>query len=181
MARRLKPEETDLWNRVAAGVQPLKPNKRSKMTDGGHPEPETKPKTRSSVRYRTTMPNKVMSEPLIRDRNPDADIDKRTLDRLKKGKMTIEARLDLHGHTQNDAHRALDAFIAAAHDAGRRCVLVITGKGLRGEEGRRGVLREKVPQWLSGGRLGPMIISWQPAQPRDGGEGALYVLIRRRR
>lgn len=95
--------------------------------------------------------------------------------------MPIDARINLHGHTRDNAHRALNAFIEAAYERQNRCVLVITGKGLRASEGQEGVLKQAVPGWLSSGKLKPMIVSWQQAQPRDGGSGALYVLIKRRR
>lgn len=181
MGRRLDPDEAELWERIAADIEPLNPHKRNKLIET-EPDPSvSKNKIKKKCQIDQRSLDKGTAMALGRPRNPNANIDKRTLERLKRGKMNIEARLDLHGHTQESAHRALDAFIEAAYDAGRRCVLVITGKGLRGEEGRRGVLREKVPQWLSGSRLSPMIVSWQSAQPRDGGEGALYILIRRRR
>lgn len=181
MARRIKPDEAALWDRVAAGVKPLNPNRRNRLIEIDDASPEPTNKITSKRPVKTPAANKINESSLFVEAKPGAGVDKRTFERLRKGKMQIEARLDLHGHTQEAAHRALDAFIEAAYDAGRRCILVITGKGMRGEEGRRGVLREKVPQWLSSGRLSPMIVSWQPAQPRDGGEGALYILIRRRR
>jgi len=181
MARRIKPDEVELWDRVAADIKPLHPNKRNRLIELGEASPESTNKIPTKRKTNQAKPIKINEAPLAPDPRPHAGVDKRTFERLKRGKMSIEARLDLHGHTQEAAHRALDAFIEAAYDAGRRCVLVITGKGLRGEEGHRGVLREKVPQWLSSGRLNPMIVSWQPAQLRDGGEGALYILIRRRR
>ncbi len=118
----------------------------------------------------------------------DAGLDKRTAQRLRRGNLPIEARLDLHGHTQQQAHRALDAFLAAASESGKRCVLVVTGKGSSQTDeatGRvertSGVLREIVPRWLNEPVNRARIIAHHPAQPRDGGTGALYVLLRRRR
>ncbi|MDJ0950025.1 MAG: Smr/MutS family protein [Alphaproteobacteria bacterium] len=105
--------------------------------------------------------------------------------RLRRGQLPIDARLDLHGMTQAEAHRALADFIAISHDAGRRCVLVITGKGGRAEDvsttQRTGVLRQAVPQWLSGPPNAALVLATAPARPKDGGAGALYVLLRRRR
>ena len=106
-----------------------------------------------------------------------AGIDRRTADNLRRGKMSIEARLDLHGMTQIEAHRALTAFVTGQHESGRRCVLVVTGKGREGG----GVLRSMMPQWLNAAELRPRILAFNYAQPRDGGEGALYILLRRRR
>lgn len=92
--------------------------------------------------------------------------------------MTIERTLDLHGRTQTEAHLALDRFLAMAVAANLRCVLVVTGKG--GTAGR-GVLRQMVPRWLAEARHRRTVLTYCPAQPRHGGEGALYVLLRRGR
>jgi DNA-nicking Smr family endonuclease len=106
-------------------------------------------------------------------------IDRANAERLKRGFHPIEARLDLHGMTQAEAHRALAAFVRQSHDAGRRCVLVITGRGF-GPIGP-GVLKLAVPRWLEDAALRRRILAIAPAQPRDGGAGALYVLLRRHR
>ena len=108
-----------------------------------------------------------------------ADVDARTLDRLKRGQLRPESRLDLHGLTQDKAHRALKRFLAQAQSSGTRCVIIITGKGRVSEGG--GVLRSQVPQWLNAPAVRPRILAFAPAQPRDGGAGALYVLLRRLR
>ncbi|MFQ5763309.1 MAG: Smr/MutS family protein [Rhodospirillales bacterium] len=86
--------------------------------------------------------------------------------------------IDLHGLTQAEAHRALTAFLHGSRDAGRRAVLVITGKG-SGTGG--GVLQGAVPQWLNEAAIRPMIRAFAHAPPRRGGEGALTVLLKRRR
>jgi DNA-nicking Smr family endonuclease len=106
-------------------------------------------------------------------------IDRASAERLKRGLHPIEARLDLHGMTQAEAHRALAAFIGASRGAGRRCVLVITGRGL-GPSGP-GVLKRGVPRWLEEAGLRRQILAIAPAHPRDGGAGALYLLLRRHR
>jgi DNA-nicking Smr family endonuclease len=106
-------------------------------------------------------------------------VDRANAERLKRGLHPIEARLDLHGKTQTEAHRALAAFIHSSSEAGRRCVLVITGRGL-GPSGP-GVLKSAVPRWLQEVGLRRKILAIAPAQPRHGGSGALYLLLRRRR
>jgi DNA-nicking Smr family endonuclease len=108
-----------------------------------------------------------------------AGLDRATAERLKRGLRPIEARLDLHGMTQADAHRALVAFVADSRAAGRRCVLVITGRGLG--TGEPGILRRAVPRWLDEPGLRPQVLAIAAAQPRHGGAGALYLLLRRRR
>jgi DNA-nicking Smr family endonuclease len=108
-------------------------------------------------------------------------IDRRSQVRLKRGLYPIEARLDLHGLTQAEAHARLDAFLGTAHRAGRRCVLVITGKGLRPLEEERGVLRRAIPHWLDQPPNRGRVLAYAAARPQHGGSGALYVLLRRGR
>ncbi|KAA0580241.1 DNA mismatch repair protein MutS [Azospirillum sp. INR13] len=107
-----------------------------------------------------------------------ANIDRRTGDRFRRGELEIDGRIDLHGMTQAQAHTALASFVHRAWNEGRRCVLVITGKG---SFGGLGVLRQATPRWLADPALRPMVLAIQPARPKDGGDGALYVLIKRRR
>lgn len=105
-------------------------------------------------------------------------VDRRNADRVKRGTYGIDARLDLHGLTQASAHSALRAAVHRGRTHGHRCLLVITGKGLR-TEGGKGVLRQQVPLWLNMADLRPHILGFHRAQPRDGGDGALYVLLKR--
>jgi DNA-nicking Smr family endonuclease len=107
------------------------------------------------------------------------DVDTATVDRLKKGRMTVDAKLDLHGMNQSQAHSALSSFVNRAYDRGHRCVLVITGKGIWRKEG--GVLREQVPRWLNMPEMKSRVLGFSFATQRDGGSGALYVLVKRRR
>lgn len=105
------------------------------------------------------------------------DVDGRTLDKLKRGKLRPQARLDLHGMSQDEAHRALVSFLADAQADGKRCVLVVTGRGRISEGG--GVLRNQTPNWLNAPAIRARILAFATAQPKDGGSGALYVLLRR--
>ena len=107
-------------------------------------------------------------------------LDNRSKTRLRRGQIVIEARLDLHGKNQSEAYEALIKFLESAYMNGRRSVLVITGKGLRAN-GQRGVLRIIVPRWLNQLPLRNWIKAFDFAVPRDGGEGALYILLRRRK
>ncbi|MEQ8964543.1 MAG: Smr/MutS family protein, partial [Azospirillaceae bacterium] len=119
-----------------------------------------------------------------------AGVDRRTADRLRKGRLAVEASLDLHGMTQAAAHGALRRFIGDSHARGRRMVLVVTGKGGPEAPGSRrhggppegrGVLRARVPEWLNAPDLRDKILAIETAQARHGGTGALYVLLKRRR
>ncbi|MCB2054171.1 MAG: Smr/MutS family protein [Geminicoccaceae bacterium] len=91
--------------------------------------------------------------------------------------MPIDARLDLHGLTQEQAHARLDAFIRAQQARGARCVLVITGLG----RAQSGVLRHITPRWLESPAHHERVLAYGTAHPRDGGEGALYVMLRKPR
>ena len=106
-------------------------------------------------------------------------LDRRTGQRFKRGQLPLEARLDLHGMTQTEAHRALSSFLAVQQSAGRRCVIVVTGKGV-GKEGG-GVLRNAVPFWLNEAPNRNRGLAFEYARQKDGGAGAIYVLLRRRR
>ncbi len=106
-------------------------------------------------------------------------IDRANAERLKRGLRPIEAELDLHGLTQAEAHRRLIEFVEACYRDGRRCVLVITGRGL-GPDGP-GVLKRAVPRWLGEAGLRRRVLAIATAQPRHGGAGALYLLLRRQR
>lgn len=113
----------------------------------------------------------------------DAGIDRRTTEKLRKGKMPIDAVLDLHGLRQAEAQDHLNRFVLGHYQSGRRCLLVITGKGNRftAGDGEAGVLRRMVPVWLGYPPLADKILLHSPAQPKDGGSGALYILLRRQR
>ncbi len=111
-------------------------------------------------------------------------VDKRSVDRLRRGKLPVEARLDLHGMTQTEAETALARFLAGAQAAGRRCVLVITGKGAAREREMfesPGVLKRMVPVWLNAPANRARVLAFAAARPQHGGAGALYVLLKRQR
>jgi len=108
---------------------------------------------------------------------PNLGLDRRTEQRLRRGEMPIDRRLDLHGLTQAQAHAALDRFVRAAAAGGLRLLLIITGKGSGGEA----TLRRLVPLWLAQGEHAARVLRATSARPQHGGEGALYVLLRRKR
>lgn len=141
------------------------------------PPPPAKPRPTPSPPASASTPRAPRLAPL--DPGRSGDVDTRTLDRLRRGQLRPEGRLDLHGMTQAQAHGALDGFIPRAREAGKRCVIVITGKGSVSAGG--GVLRNAVPGWLNAPSLRPLVLAFAEAVPRDGGAGALYVLLRRKR
>lgn len=115
-----------------------------------------------------------------------ADIDRNTATKFKRGEFKIERRLDLHGYTEDEAWEAVTNFVKNSYIDNLRCVLIVTGKGKPHPDDedfvpRRGILKEKVPQWLNSRELRPLILSISYSQIKDGGEGALYILLRRKR
>ena len=109
-----------------------------------------------------------------------APLGRRMRMRVARGKEAIDGRLDLHGLTQSEAHTALLRFLRAATVRDARLVLVITGKGGRGDT-ERGVLKRQVPQWLSLPEFRALVIGFEQAHVAHGGEGALYIRVRRTR
>ena len=105
-------------------------------------------------------------------------MDKKTGQRFRNGEMPIEAVLDLHGYTLESGFDALVKFVYAQEKRGARCLLLITGKG--GFLGR-GVIRAEVPNWMNASEIRSLILSYCQAKPKDGGEGAFYILLKRHR
>ncbi|MDX1484084.1 MAG: Smr/MutS family protein [Alphaproteobacteria bacterium] len=175
-------DDIALWQRVTGSVKPL--NRRSGI--GPAVPAETTPeKTADSRRKKPApptppAPRATPNQPAPLSAGAAPGLDKRTVQRLRRGQIRIEGRIDLHGMTREEAHQNLTRFLKASIRAGRRCVLVITGKGLRGETGS-GVLRSEFPRWLNEAALRPMILSFAVAQPKDGGGGAFYVYLRKER
>jgi DNA-nicking Smr family endonuclease len=118
---------------------------------------------------------------------PGGGLDGNTEDRLRRGLIAPDGRLDLHGMTEASAYRALHAYLGRAHKDGRRLVLVITGKGNPKRDDApwmqspHGVLKQMVPRWLKERPLAVLIAAVGPAHRRHGGEGALYVYLRKAR
>lgn len=169
-------DDAAVWNRLAAGVKAYR-------SDPPAPAPP-KPSPPAPRRRKQVAVPPAGAAPAVRRPDPvdlrageRAGIDKSTRRRLAQGQLPIESRLDLHGMTAAQAERRLASFIDSAARQDQRCVLVITGKGANGT----GVLRRLVPQWLKAAPLAQRILAISAARPGDGGEGALYVLLRRRR
>ncbi len=169
-----EPADTDVWLEAVKDIKKL-------------PEAEAKPQApliideiEARVNYADAYSGNCL-EPLKTGELPN--IDRRTADRFKRGEMPIERRLDLHGYKETEAYAEVCKFIKDAYLAGCRNVLIITGKGLKRETDdifeTKGIIKERVPQWLNTQELRPLILGINYALPKDGGEGALYVLLRR--
>lgn len=175
-------EDKALWDHVTKDIAPLHYNE-----------------TKETIPLKSPQKTKKLSRPDIKDHRPatttqtksqeykeNPQTDRRTSQRLKQGKTTIDMRLDLHGLSQNQAYDALLRVVPDAFKNGKRCILIITGKG-----GNRlnhsmlnqtiGILKQKTPEWLSQPPLSQYILKIEPAKPKDGGAGAFYVLLKRQR
>ncbi|MEZ2145660.1 Smr/MutS family protein [Bradyrhizobium sp. DN5] len=177
--RALSEEERALWDNVAKQVKPLRKSRVAKAPAAPRGEPApTSPSARPAPPARP-----VAAAPVPRVAKPSmpplAPLGKRERAKLSRGRSEIEARLDLHGMTQTRAHRALTGFLHRAHHDGLTFVLVITGKGRSG--GESGVLRRQVPEWLSLPEFRAFVVGFEEAHIGHGGQGALYVRIRRPR
>ena len=139
------------------------------------------------------LPAETIPEPpqepyrLTQEYEPEED-DRDIIRKLKRGQLQIDATLDMHGMSQERAHRELLSFVERAYDRGVRCALIITGKGtgyrpstMNFNDPNVGVLRANVPSWLVSGPIKDKLISYCRAQQMHGGEGALYILLKRKR
>ncbi len=171
--RVVRDDEARLFEAAMRGVEPL-------AGHGGDALDETSAKAAPSTKRPAAAPPPPSRRTPMPELRPGraADLDARTMERLRRGRVRPEARLDMHGMTQDEAHRAVAGFIAASRSAGRRCVILITGRG-RAKLGG-GILREQTPRWLNLQPTRGNILGFAEAQPKDGGAGALYVLLKKK-
>ena len=187
MAGKKETNDSDLFRAVMQDVKPLKRRTPRAAASPGPVEKKTAPKpttgkkkkVRRAVAVAPPPPPPPKPKQSALQHGDIAGLDRRTGQRFKRGQLPVEARLDLHGMTQTEAHRALSAFLSVQHAAGGRCVIVVTGKGV-GKEGG-GVLRNAVPRWLNEAPNRDKVLAFEYARQRDGGAGALYVLLKRTR
>jgi DNA-nicking Smr family endonuclease len=169
----LSDEELDLWAHVAASVRPLPGRKPPPVRQAPGPATEMRP-AGVFASLDTTPPQRPALQPL-------AQMERRMRQRVSRGRAPIDGVIDLHGMRQDEAHRALLAFIRRKHHDGAAVVIVITGKGDPDPDKGRGVLKRMVPHWLADPGLRSCVIGYEEAGMRHGGGGALYVRIRRPR
>lgn len=189
--RQLNPDEADLWARVMATVKPLRavtPPVRSTTPPARvAPVPVTAPKqtkpSKALTRVMAVQPR--AAQPLAKRTPPPQN----TLDggwdkRLSRGIVSPDTSIDLHGHTLASAHALLDEGLGRAIARGDRVLLLVTGKPPRPESERphaRGAIRAAIADWLAGSRHADAIAAVRGAHPRHGGQGALYIVLRRGR
>ncbi len=190
--RVLSEEEAQLWARVASTTEPLDDRSERQVPKGETETPHHAPKTNAkkpAAKSTSFSPAPKASANNNQSNSPQPDtFNRREARKIRSGRTEIDARIDLHGMRQHEAHSALNAFLYRSYSAGHRYVLVITGKGSVRDTGEsesffeerdRGVLKRQVPQWLDEPALRSMVVSYQSAHQHHGGEGALYVRLRR--
>jgi DNA-nicking Smr family endonuclease len=183
--RTLTEEERQLWSRIRESVTPLP----GKAVDAeieewiDHAGESVVPAAIPEQRKKPVFPPARPAEPFLPPYVPSVSaqrpgepvFDDKTLKKLRKGKLDIDARIDLHGMTEAAAHDALLRFVREERRRDSRIVLVITGKGKGGE----GVLRRAVPLWFAEAAFRPLLGSWRKAHPSHGGDGAIYLRLKR--
>jgi len=181
------PDDLHLWTEVSRTVRPLpsrghaashdNPKRGAATTDGRHAAAADA----DSVPARD--PDRAVAKPAAPGATSAKPIDRNLQRKIARGREHIDATLDLHGMRQDAARTALVGFIKSAAARGHRNVLIITGKGRTGDaggpHGPRGVLRTVVPGWLAGPSLSPMIAGLGTAGRAHGGDGAIYVRLKR--
>ncbi len=175
--RLLSAEERALWRAVTREIAPLQSRRQERAETGDVVAEEARPPEATTAP--TPAPERPPSPPQTPP--PLAPLERRLRQRLGRGADSPDSRLDLHGMTQERAHRKLLAFLRTAQADGARVVLVITGKGAQSAEAHagRGILRRAVPQWLALPEFRPLVVGYETAHIGHGGEGALYVRVRR--
>jgi len=174
--RELSDEEHALWSGFVRSIKPLRTLRESNKVLPVVEKPAARPVKAANPRLDTVPPEKP---------RPLATLDRRLKQRVARGREPIDARIDLHGMTQSEAHGRLLGFLQRAQADGARIVLVVTGKGESRQRGElaveRGVLKRQVPNWLGLPEFRSFVLAFEHAHVGHGGEGALYVRLRRSR
>ena len=190
--RALTAEEQNLWNKVIKQVEEIEAMPSLNLTSASKPakkthtpSPEIKP---FKIGAKVAVKPAATAEPSFVDRphQTSPNMDRRNFQRLLKGQLDIDATLDLHGLTAEQARMQLQIFVQNANRMGNRLLLIITGKGNKKtvdefNRPRSGVLKSGVPEWLKTGPISDLVLQVTQAAPKHGGGGAYYVYLRRKR
>jgi DNA-nicking Smr family endonuclease len=182
---RIEMDEEQLFNEAMSGVTPISAEKGEKLAPSGKtkkpahslPDDEEEALTllhnlvAGSIDMDFTFSDEYMEGSI-------SGVSRSIMKKLKRGKLPIQAHMDLHGLTKNDAEAAVRRFLINSHHRGLRCVLIVHGRGLNSPDSIP-VLKERLPVWLNRGPARKIVMAFSSAQPYDGGTGAIYVLLRK--
>jgi DNA-nicking Smr family endonuclease len=181
--RQLSDEEEALWTGFTRSITPLRPAKSAKPSAKPGAKSSATPSAASAPAPSPARPRAVAPREAPLAAPPLAPLGRRLKQRVARGREPIDARIDLHGMTQHEAHAALLRFLHRAQANGAKTALVVTGKGKsaahRDAAHERGVLKRQVPLWLALPEFRPLIVGFDDAHVGHGGDGALYVRLRR--
>ncbi len=175
--------EEELWERELAGVRPLAPGPgtvappppRGAPERFWHPDLEAIDALRALVNGDAPF-DVADTDEFIEGRV--AGLDQAVVRKLRRGEFAVQGHVDLHGMTREEAKGAVERFLRQARNAGKRCVLVVHGRGLHSKD-QLPVLKDALRTWLSTARFARHVLAFASARPVDGGAGAVYVLLRR--
>ena len=172
----------DFWLKAIKDVAPLG-KKNHKSSKGDFSEKNIKRVSQQENRFTVSAPSLGQPKQInnfFRGKTPG--LDRSTSENLRRGKIQIEGRLDLHGYGYDDAKNTVEQFVGDAYFSNKRCVLIITGKGsVKFSKMSSGIIKQSLPIWISEGNLKNMILGFSIARPKDGGDGAFYILLRRKK
>lgn len=176
--------EDDLWSMATEGADPLL-DRSAKIRPSpepiAHVPPHLDPELEAYDELRGLIEGEVPFDLESSDEFIEGSahgLDPRILKRLRRGDYALQGHLDLHGMKRDEAKVALEAYLAQCRAAGKRCVLVVHGRGLHSKD-QVPVLKEAVQRWLQTARFGQVVLAFATARPHDGGAGAIYLLLRR--
>ncbi len=178
-----EPREEDLWASATAGVRRVDPghgtvappSPRGPPEAFWHPDLDAVDELRALVSGDAPF-DLADSDEFIEGKV--AGLDHHLVRKLRRGEFAVQAHVDLHGMTRDEAKRAIEAFLRSSRNAGKRCVLVVHGRGLHSKD-QLPVLKDALRTWLSTAKFARHVLAFATARPTDGGAGAIYVLLRR--
>lgn len=170
-------EDSYLWQHVIQDIEPLHQPYSSAKIPAQEPSSSVEVNAKEPLLTHDIPPKQAPSYEI--QTGDSRDVNRAMAKQIKAGKYPIDMKLDLHGKTQVQAHQLLEKTVLQAYHAGMRCILVITGKGKFSQAG--GVLRKQLSHWLNEQAICPYVLMVQEASPSDGGSGAFYVMIKRKR
>ena len=177
-------EDRRLFEREMEGVVPLAPDRRGRA-HAGNPKPAPRPSRRAVPAVDGAGAHGELAQSPFRSSDSDEHIeflapgiDRKLLRRLRRGDYAVESKVDLHGMNREAARAAVERLVEGSRTAGKRCVLIVHGRGLHSKD-EIPILKDKVKGWLERGRIARAVLAFASARSCDGGTGALYVLLRR--